>query len=273
MFGNDIKANICTFVTFADGQDPPVLKAMKEAIPYFPLFSETWFKFDNSAVYANKTETSQQNFAPLNMGIESCSRFFEYLNTLHPKNLELTSKVILCRNEIANVQKEKRDGESKIKVLANEIQTFTKYSEQIKKNTDFTFDVEEIRKTPISLETPFTTTCMTCNMTCHENCKISQDLEKDQCWAMKDGFCTQCPHACYWKKHKNTPYILKTIKVTKSYGHDRSKGNEKRLTQDDLIEKMQAEYQYLNSQNQDLQEVIRKLNDRLKNIALRAKPH
>jgi hypothetical protein len=54
LFGNDIKDNICTLITFADGQTPPVLAGL-EALEHKSLPYELYFTFNNSALYAENT--------------------------------------------------------------------------------------------------------------------------------------------------------------------------------------------------------------------------
>jgi len=51
-----------------------------------------------------------------------------------------------------------------------------------------------------------TTTCMTCNRTCHENCAIPDNESKAECCAITNNLCTICPGKCFWDKHKNLPH-------------------------------------------------------------------
>lgn len=52
IFGNDVKNNIFLMTTFADGQKPKVLSAVKKAqVPY-----NQYFKFNNSALYADSSK-------------------------------------------------------------------------------------------------------------------------------------------------------------------------------------------------------------------------
>jgi hypothetical protein len=49
LFGNDIKDNICTLITFADGQTPPVLAGL-QALEHKSLPYDLYFTFNNSAL-------------------------------------------------------------------------------------------------------------------------------------------------------------------------------------------------------------------------------
>lgn len=91
MFGKDIKKNILVLFTFADGQKPQALSAMREA---GILENESnFFKFNNSALYvANSGEEDEDNFYRLfwRMGFKSFEKFFHELAVMEPKSLVLT---------------------------------------------------------------------------------------------------------------------------------------------------------------------------------------
>lgn len=61
LFGKDIKSNICTLITFADGAEAPVLASLKEAkIP----FGST-FKFNNSALFAENKNSASNSLSKM----------------------------------------------------------------------------------------------------------------------------------------------------------------------------------------------------------------
>ena len=85
IFGKDIKDNIFILTTFADGADPPVMQAIKEAkIPY-----AEFFRFNNSALYARSTDSE---FSKMfwEMGHSSFSKFFQYLLKAKPVSLQIS---------------------------------------------------------------------------------------------------------------------------------------------------------------------------------------
>ena len=80
IFGKDVADNIFMMVTFADGQTPPVMAAIKDA--EFPCCN--FYKFNNSALFAsNDVEDDDEdpegdNFDRMfwKMGTVSFKRFF-----------------------------------------------------------------------------------------------------------------------------------------------------------------------------------------------------
>jgi hypothetical protein len=130
LFGNDIKDNICTLITFADGQTPPVLAGL-EALEHKSLPYDLYFTFNNSALFAENTATDQNNLSSTfwEMGMRSCKSFFDHLVTLQTKSLVLTSEVLAQRqrleNTVQHLYEEIDCGLSKINVLEQEIHIFT----------------------------------------------------------------------------------------------------------------------------------------------------
>lgn len=89
LFGNDIKENICCLVTFADGNTPPVLDALKES----NLLFDPYFPFNNSGLFANNAANAI-SLAPMfwDMGTNSFKRFFDHIVKNHPKAFRSLNK-------------------------------------------------------------------------------------------------------------------------------------------------------------------------------------
>ncbi|XP_060137057.1 neoverrucotoxin subunit beta-like [Zootoca vivipara] len=94
IFGKDIKDNIQVLITFADGQTPPVLEAIKEAnVPCAKDAKGTpvHFKFNNSGLFANNPVEPGGNFnfdeMFWKMGTMSMKTFFDSSHTLETKSL------------------------------------------------------------------------------------------------------------------------------------------------------------------------------------------
>lgn len=285
LFGNDIKNNICTLVTFADGQRPPVLAAL-EALEGTPLPFTTYFPFNNSALFVDNRADHQGTLSPFfwEMGMKSCGDFFQSLDGLQTRSLLLTAEVLTKRqkleNTILHLQEEIDLGLSKINLLEQEVNIFTKYKRQIQDNENFEYEVEErkMEKVDISGKGIFTTTCLTCNFTCHNNCAFANDSEKANCCAMgSGGHCTECPKNCHWSQHSNVPYVFEwyTQKVKKTYSEMKDKyqqANRKKMSQEEVLEEMHEEIKVLEIGIQMKVEEITEYGNRLKEIALRPDP-
>lgn len=115
LFGKDIKDNTFLFLSFADLQKPQVLSGIKTAdLPY-----RTYFKFNNSATYANNTDDtrntdtaydSDNEHEMLNvdkifwqMGEESFNVFTKQLNVAQSKYLLQTEDVLKEQDNIAGI--------------------------------------------------------------------------------------------------------------------------------------------------------------------------
>jgi len=74
IFGKDLSKNIFVMVTFADGQTPPVLQAIKDAKI---TNSGKHFKFNNSTLFASNKE-NRESFDTMfwQMGTQSIAAFF-----------------------------------------------------------------------------------------------------------------------------------------------------------------------------------------------------
>ena len=76
-----------------------------------------------------------------------------------------------------------------------------KFEAKIKANKSFTYTIrqEKVVHEDISGRGIHTTTCMTCNFTCHSNCAFADNADKAKCVAMSPtGDCKVCPRKCIW---------------------------------------------------------------------------
>jgi hypothetical protein len=266
LFGNDIKG----------------LQALEhKSLPY-----DLYFTFNNSALFAENTATDQNNLSPTfwEMGMRSCKSFFDHLVTLQTKSLLLTSEVLAQRQRlehtVQHLYEEIDCGLPKISVLEQEISIFTVYRREIRENKNFVYEViEEFQeKIDCSGTNQFTTNCLTCNFTCHENCAFANDNDKEQCCAMgSGGNCTECPSKCHWTQHHNTPYIIKLVpkKKKKKYSEKQKnyeEASQKSLTQEQLLQEMTKDIDRLEYAITGSLDRIAQYNNRLKEIALRPDP-
>ena len=213
IFGNDVSKNIFMMLTFADGQHPPVLEAINRAnIP-----SDKYFKFNNSALFANNEETEDSFDAMFwKMGYLSFQNFFAEFGKAESVSLRLTKEVLNEREQlqtlIEGLNPQITMGLNKIEEMRQEELVLQHHVSEIETNKDFTYEVVVTKPNYVDLKGTgkHTTTCLKCNYTCHQNCKIADDCEKRNCCAMDQttGKCTICTSKCIWSDHKNLPYII-----------------------------------------------------------------
>ena len=278
VFGKDIRSNIFVLVTFADGKPPPVFDALREAeVPY-----EKGFTFNNSALYVNPSN-NQTGKIFWNMGKKGFEDFFKILNETEAKSLTLTSEVLHTRKtleeKISIVQKQIIAGMQHLSIMREEEEELAKNKRLIADSQDFSYVVseEQVMKKDLPVG-QHTTTCLTCNRTCHDNCAIPDDSNKKGCVAMgRDGYCTVCPKHCIWSNHKNLPYLiyLETKKVTKTYGQTKEQYNAAQQDKNknlNVIDQIKAEYNELMEDNKNLVTEVKDCINRLQEIALRPHP-
>jgi len=214
IFGNDIKDNILILMTFADGKKPQALVALREGkVPF-----KDHFKLNNSAFDLPEDDGDEEDiFSKLfwDVGMSSFDKLFKAIDTLETKSLQLTKKVLTRREElenyVTNIQPTIRAGFTVYDKLRQQIVLVQKYGDMLNANEDFEYKVKENKARQQPNEDPNlnTTTCMTCNYTCHENCGLRDDGDKARCVAMDGGGnCTICPSNCHWTIHKNMPYTV-----------------------------------------------------------------
>ena len=224
IFGKDVSHNIFMMITFVDGQRPPVLEAIKKAeIP-----STVSFKFNNSALYADNStdhESSDFNFDEMfwKMGAGSFKKFFVEFPKYPSVSLRLTKEVLQEREQLQisleGLNDQIQIGLNRIEEMRQEEIVLQQHEAKIKANKDFTYQVKLVKPSYISLEGTgqHTTTCVTCNMTCHKSCAIPLDCNKSGCWAMNEfGNCRICPRKCNWSEHRNHPYLIEYKLVTET---------------------------------------------------------
>lgn len=224
IFGNDVSKNIFMMLTFADGQYPPVLEAIKKAnIP-----CEKSFKFNNSALFAKNAETEESFDAMFwKMGFRSFQSFFAEFAKSESVSLRLTKEVLKERDQlqtlIEGLNPQITMGLNKIEEMRQEELVLQHHEMEIETNKEFIYSVDITKPRQIDLKGTgrHTTTCLRCNYTCHKDCAIADDNEKRGCWAMNpNGNCRICTLNCIWSDHKNLPYLIEYESVTETRTSD-----------------------------------------------------
>ena len=223
IFGTDVANNIFMMVTFADGQHPPVMTAIKEAqIP-----CTDYYKFNNSALFAcNKAiaagadDDDGDNFDAMfwKMGFISFKKFFNAFVKKETVSLCLTKEVLRERKQlevtVQELQKQINAGVSKLGELRQEEIVLQQREAEIATNKDFTYKVKVTKQRKVMLDRGvYVTNCLQCNYTCHPRCAFADDRDKYKCSAMDNGGeisakCRICPGNCGWKQHVNNQYYF-----------------------------------------------------------------
>lgn len=233
IFGKDIGSNIFLMTTFADGHNPQVLAAVKAAeVPF-----QNHFKFNNSALFASNSGDSVEFDAMFwQMGIQSFASFFDQFSSVEPRSLTLTRQVLEEREQletmIQGLQPRIRTALAKIDELKQEESILQQHKDAIDSSKNFTYTVTKTERNKIKLpKNTYTTTCQTCDYTCHDYCTKSNDSSKKSCYAMKTGYgtrnahCGVCPNKCHWSEHVNTPYKYEyyQVEVTRTWDNIKSR--------------------------------------------------
>ena len=281
VFGKDVADNIFLMITFADGMKPPVLDAVKAAgVP-----NKAFFKFNNSAIFASKPADDEFDKMFWKMGTKSFADFFKQFSNAQAQSLQLSREVIQVRETlevtIQHLQPKIKLGLSKVDVLRQEMQILKDHEANISSNKNFTYTVQvtKLRKVDLPPGT-YTTNCLACNYTCHNNCPYPDDDDKYRCTAMafgrgtRNATCGVCPGKCSWQVHKNNPYRFELYRDNETItSHELKTRYESAMSskkqQECVIEEMKKELETMNMAVLPKMEQARRSVQRLKEIALK----
>ncbi|KAL0201622.1 hypothetical protein M9458_004809, partial [Cirrhinus mrigala] len=244
IFGKDVAENILVLVTFADGKDIPVLEAIKAAdLPCQKnkKGQPTHFKFNNSAVYADKkivqpitsdNDSDDDNDDEDDGGdkltelvwektFKQMKAFFKTLGAIESKDLTLTIKVLEERERLekamASLTPQITAGLSKLSEIKKFKQCLESESDSMAQNENFEQEVEVMKanRTPVNC---FTMNCNTCFFTCHSNCFLPAEDAVQTCAVMENDHCIICPENCHYSAHsrENFMWTYETKKETKT---------------------------------------------------------
>nr|XP_006643463.1 PREDICTED: uncharacterized protein LOC102696424 [Lepisosteus oculatus] len=294
IFGKDIHENIQLLVTFADAQTPPVLEAINASeVPCAKSSSgmPVHFKFNNSALFAcnkgmNETDDqSAENFDKMfwKMGINSMKMFFEDLERMETRSLQLTKEVLEERKQlevtVEGLQPMIKAGLHKLEEIRQTQQALQQHQNCIDANKDFEYEVEVTVPFKQDISGSFITNCNRCHFTCHFPCMIADDAKKSSCSAMDKttGTCKVCPGKCEWQVHFNQKYQweYKTKREKRMYStlkKEYEKAVGEKMNAEKIHEKLEEELQAVDLQILDLIKTLNQGLARLSEIALRPNP-
>ena len=194
-----------------------------DAIKKANIPSQKYYKFNNSALFADNTDETEESFDAMfwKMVVRSFKNFFAEFEKSESVSLQLTQEVLKEREQLQNLieglNPQITMGLSKIEEMRQEENVLKQRETEIETNKSFTYTVEVTKPYEENLRGSgrHTTTCLRCNFTCHENCAYADDRDKRRCCAIgSNGNCTVCTKHCYWSEHRNLPYIIRYKKET-----------------------------------------------------------
>ncbi|XP_053098196.1 uncharacterized protein LOC117599787 [Pangasianodon hypophthalmus] len=299
IFGKDIGENIMIMVTFADSEQIPVLEAIKAAD--LPCQKNTkgepmHFKFNNTAVYADKTikepttsdsdsdEDGEANGNKLynivwTSTFKQMKAFFKALGKSENKDLTLTKKVLEERERLekamADLTPQITAGLTKLREINTIKERLKNERNSIKQSEDFEQEVEVIipRRHPID---SFALNCNLCLFTCHSTCFLPAEDSVKTCAVMDEsGCCVVCPNSCshtfHLKEKAKWTYEKKIEKKTiNELKENFMKAHGRILQTQDLIDVLEKD---LTSIQAKLRKLIKMSSDclnQLNKIALKA---
>ena len=295
IFGKDVKENINFMLTFADGQDPPVLSAITDANLPCLKHPETGHplhhKFNNSGFFCSNHGTGTvERFNKFfwEMGMKNFDKFFNVLATMNTKSLSLTKEVLGERKRleatIDALQPLIQTGLTKMEEIRKTSQVIKNCRSQIEAHENVKFEVEVT--VPRQVQIPdgvFVTNCNKCYVTCHFPCTIPNDDGKAKCRAMKFFLpesmrtCWNCPNRCLWTMHSNRAYkweYITQMRATSSNAIREKYEAElnKQLTAEELIILLEEDVKTIDKNVLDRVETVSGCIIRLDEIALRPNP-
>ncbi|XP_034084302.1 uncharacterized protein LOC117554152 [Gymnodraco acuticeps] len=298
IFGKDVAENIQVLVTFADGQRPPVLEAIKASGVPCPKTKDglpVHFKFNNSALFAqNKSsaaadssgEEEEGGFEKMfwEMGAKSMKKFFVALDRMTTKSLTMTEEVLRERKQleisIENVQEQVKVGLAKLEEIKETTAQLKLHEAEISRNE--TFEIEVVFMKPFQKDVSgtgdFITNCQVCHVSCHWPCPHPNDADKRKCAAMgPDGNCTQCPGKCHWNQHFSQKYRWEYREVKEMLTLDDLKqkyleASKAKGTVQEVIDRMKVEYQRHQTEVREMMERSAESLNRQGEIALKPNP-
>ena len=287
LFGKDIAENFIPMLTFCDANEPQILKSLTAPDSIFiPILEaikkyDPWYlKFNNSAIFTSSISAFNKLFWEL--GMASFKVFMEKLKNLPQKSLESSKNVLKARQaieeDIIDFKDKLDEGLRIMEEIEKTRELVEKNEKKIKDSKNFTYTVKVKKFKQKDLKPGIhTTTCMTCNRTCHKNCSFSDNADKKRCCAIerKTGKCKRCDNHCDWSCHKNLPYIIELYEEdeVREYAELKKEFCDSKSKVPEFQQVLQGLEQKYDNKFIDCFEICEKLNksvNELKRIALNA---
>ena len=300
IFGKNIERNILFFTTFADGNSPLVLEAIKEA--KLPCLKDTkgspcYKSFNNGSIFKSPQSANKRRLLmDWEDGMENFDSFFQELTNMEPQSLQMTQQVLHGRKQL----------EVKLEWIQNAIPKHLMKMEELRKketliqvhkakvNTHQNYEI----KVPVSKkvrgpigESSNYLNCTKCEVTCHHPCDPYLPMGWCEAFAtaqnqsffgqiankvantFSDPDCTVCPGKCSSEYHLNedSGWTYAQVMETQTLENVREKYEKakgKKLDAEELVRALKEEVDKLKDGIIKSVNCIMYLNKKLKDIAL-----
>lgn len=148
------------------------------------------------------------------MGYRWLERFFKHINNLKTASLGQTKDVLEKKKQlnfvICNITTQLTVCFPELLKLKQNLDIFKNCKSAIKEYHKCDYTVKETKQRFLKLPPGiYMLNCINCHVTCHENCDLPDDEQKQMCLAMdKEGKCGICLKKCAWLHHKSTHYVF-----------------------------------------------------------------
>ncbi len=214
IFGKDVKNSFFMMISFSNGKNPPVLEAIEQA----QISYDSFFKFNNSALFASNANDDGSDEMSWNMGNKFFNNFFAKFSATNSVSLQLTNQVLQEREQLETLGKDLCLQIEKVRGIFVEIGKMKRTLEQLEVQTEqnrefeWVFPVTRERRIDLRGTGKHTLICSRCNFTCHNDC--ADGIEKKGCVSMDaDGNCKVCAGKCPWHSHWRVPYKIEFTTV------------------------------------------------------------
>jgi hypothetical protein len=209
IFGKDIGENVRFLVTFADGDQPPVLEAIKEA--KLPCLMDSsglpcHQSFNNCAVYKSKTSANTKRLRyHWEDGIENFKTFFDEISDMPTKSLQMTKEVLDLKKhleiQLDFMHRDINKQLMKMEELRKTEEIIALNRDKVDANKNFEVKVPVSKKAKVHVGGQNALNCTTCQVTCHYPCNPGL-------WS---GFCP-----AFWRSENIVPNMAGAINVFQS---------------------------------------------------------
>ena len=145
--------------------------------------------------------------------MKSFKGFIEQLYKIPRKSLTQSKEVLKERQSLENSIKvlfeNLQDGLVIMESIRQALEAIQNANLNVNANKNFTVTTSvTVWKTKAAPVGTYTTTCIKCNRTCHDNCSYGPGESKAGCCAIgSNGYCRNCPGKCHHTMHQNLPII------------------------------------------------------------------